>query len=140
MTRADSEEEKQATDQSTKQEDILISIVLADLFKDGFPDWFQVINLGGGSNDAAAILDAVPVPVEPSLFDPETANECAEAVKDGFPAVNQEGETNVSDAVMDATGTAQSSMSVSVPVVQPSFYEAPQSHLERFDEWGSLSF
>jgi hypothetical protein len=71
-------------------------MVLADGFKDRFPDWFAVTDLEGESGDPDAVSHAtaqlptnttsrpVSIPVahnfkrsfhEPSLFDPETAND-----------------------------------------------------------------
>jgi hypothetical protein len=212
---------KQATDQSNEEADVVaIRTTLADVFKDGFPDWFPVINLGrkhngepndsgpivnftaqlrtnttsvvpianqpqlyepslfnpekanecaeafrafplinheGESNDSDAITVAsaqsstttlVPLPAandeqpsfyQPSLFDPETAQVCAEAFKDGFPLINHEDESNVSDAITDPCTPSQSSlMSAPAPVAnheQPSFYQ-PLFELEGVDQWG----
>lgn len=76
--------------------DVLVRMVLADRFKDGFPDWFPVTDLEGKPSDLDAVQDATaqlptnptsgPVSIsvvndfkhsfhEPSLFDPETAND-----------------------------------------------------------------
>jgi hypothetical protein len=215
MTRADSEGEKQPTEQSTagEQADVQIREVLAEVFRDGLPDWFPVINLGGetgdsgaikndtaqlptnttsvvvpvassssfelpsphepslfhpdstnecalaealkngfpaiGSSDCGAVVDAsaqlsaisVPVPAtnqstqppryEPSLFDPLSAVECAEALNNGFPVINFEGESNVT--------TAQSSMSLPIPVALSGFLEPPLFDAENVDEWAFLS-
>jgi hypothetical protein len=189
---------RQAADQSTEQADLVdIRTTLADVFKDGFPSWFPVINLGGEpnsepndtsaianptaelhtnttsvipvanqpplyeheseSNVSDAITDAsaqssttlVALPAanhepsfyQPSLFDPETANERAEAFKDGFPLINQEGESNVFDAITDACAQTSTMSAPPAPVAdheQPSFYQPPLFDLEGTDPWGAF--
>ena len=81
---------------------------------------------------------------EPSLFDPESADECAEAFKNGFPVINHEGESNVSDAVVDAN--AQPCI-LSVPDLvanhseqRPSFYVPSLFNPENVDNWDLSDF
>jgi hypothetical protein len=150
------EVEKQATDQSTEQADnVARQEILSDLFKDGIPDWFPDFNQQGESNsvvttDVTAQLPSSttsmpPVPVanhvqqpspsEPSLFDPERANECAEALKNRFPQINQGSEVNVPDAIVHASAQ-QSTMSVpdSLANHSPSLYDTSLFDPERTDE------
>jgi hypothetical protein len=151
--RVDSEGEKQVTDQSTEQADALIRLVLADVFRDGLPDWFPVINLGGETNDTGAnTTDAAQLPTnttpvvvpgasnssfgqtqsrEPSLFDPNSVNERADALNYGLPVINFGGETSDSGVIiMNNTvhlPTNNTSVVVSVPgdssFVPPSLYD-----------------
>ena len=113
----------------------------AEALNNGF---LVTTNLEGKSSNSGIVMDAsaqlstmsVPVPVlnhfeqpslhEPSLFDPQSAPECAEALKHVFAGINQEGESNV----------AQSSTSASVPIAQPEFYTPPLYDIEKVDEWG----
>ena len=148
--------EKQATDQSTEQADnVARQEILSDLFKDGIPDWFPDFNQQGESDsvvttDVTAQLPSSttsmpPVPVanhvqqpspsEPSLFDPERANECAEALKNRFPQISQESEVNVPDAIVHASAQ-QSTMSVPDPLANhsPSLYDTSLFDPERTDE------
>jgi hypothetical protein len=141
---------KQASgDQSSEQADVEIRLVLADMFKDGFPDWFPVNDLqvgGESTNDSAAVINAQqptattpapdPCPVmndfeqlfnDPSLFNPETAKGCAEASKDGFPLIAEEGEFGVSEAFAKALS---STMSAPDPVGR--FEEQPSQQSSDF--------
>lgn len=150
-TRADSGRGKQATEQSTEQAVNLVSMALAEIFKDGLPDWFPMIT---ADSDSGAITDATaqllptdsdttstPVPVadhfeqpSPSLFDPETANECAEALQNGFPAISNHDDANdsVTGAIMDTTlqlptGFTSAPVSVENDFKQPSLHESSLS-------------
>jgi hypothetical protein len=134
--------------QATEQANAHIRTVLADVFKDGLPDWYPENNLGGEPNDSAAIPDAstsaqlpinttsVTVSVgdhidlsfqEAALFDLDSANETAEAPNNGFPQalINLEGESDNSGTVMDAS-VQLSAMSAPVPV--PTHFEQPPRH------------
>jgi hypothetical protein len=147
QTRANSEGGNQATHQSTELANAYIRTVLADVFKDGLPDWYpeNYLNLRGEPNDSAAIPDAstsaqlptnttsVTVPVgdqidlsfqEAALFDLDSANERAEAPNNGFPQAltNLDGESDNSGAVVDAS-VQLSAMSAPVPV--PTDFEQP---------------
>ena len=140
MNRAESEGEQLATgrttDQSTNQAELEVRVrmVLADMFKDGPPDWLPVLDRKGESSDAGAIIDAtiaqLPArtssthdPVgnhfgQQSLLDPEIPNVCAEAIHNGFQVLTGEGGSSDSGAIVDAT-TAQlpaNTSSVHVPV------------------------
>ena len=185
MAREDGEGGQQATDQSTEQADVQIRTVLADVFKNGLPDWFPSLNnLGVESSSSGAIMDptaqlptstasvAIPVsnnveqpspyepslfepnsatitslatPVsnsveqpshyyEPSLFDPDSANEGAEAFTNGFPAINLEGteSNNSGGAVMDVSAQL-SAMSVPDPVSNHFKQQSPRYELSLFD-------
>ncbi|KAF8506094.1 hypothetical protein F5888DRAFT_502313 [Russula emetica] len=165
--RAKSEGKRQTTEQATEQADAaaLVRITLAEVFKDRIPDWFAAaeINLGVASNASNAIVDSdanahlptsnttsVPGPVadhfeqppshDLSLFDPLTANECAEAFMNGFSMINHqpEGETNVLDTIVDAAAQP-STMSAPSPVAnhfeQLSFYETSLSESEYWDRF-----
>ncbi|KAF8500310.1 hypothetical protein F5888DRAFT_1633073 [Russula emetica] len=149
IIRAESEGKEQATDQSTEQARALAHITLANVFKDGFPDWFPLTVLGGESNERDAIVDATsqpptgtnttsvpgpvadhfeqPPPSEPSIFHHDTVNECAEAFMNGF-VDNNHHESNVSDTIVDAAAQSPT-MSAPSPVMnhfeQYSFYEPP---------------
>ena len=147
MTRAECEGQKQATAQFVEEANELARTTLANLFKDGFPDWLPVLFRKRVSNDHAAIMDPTPtlptnnttvqyVPVsnhpeqpsffEPSLFDPARADECAEAFKNGFPVTASQGTgSNISDPFTDPS-TQSSTLSMPDPVAnhseQPSVY------------------
>jgi hypothetical protein len=184
MTRVDGLGEQQATDQATAQADVQIGMVLADVFKDGLPDWFPLLNnLGGESSSSGAIMDptaqlptstasvaipvsnnveqpspyepslfdpnsattsslAIPVsnsveqpsPYEPSLFDPDSVNVCAEASTNGLAVINLEGteSCNSGGAVMDASAQFLTPMSVPDPVPNQ-FKQPPRYDLSLFD-------
>lgn len=145
-THGDSEGEKQPTDQSTDQSDVQIRTVLAEVFRDGLPDWFPAINLGDETSDSGAIKNdtaqlptnttSAVVPVassssfelpslhEPSLFDPDSTNGCglSEALKNGFPTIRFEGESSDCGAVMDASSQLSA---ISVPVSAPNHSTQP---------------
>ncbi len=150
-SREDSEGGKQATGQSTEEANVQIRMVLADVFKGGFPDWFPVTNLEAESSGSGAIMNDTAQPptnttsavvpfassfeqlplYEPSPFNPDSANGSAEALKNGFPVINLEGESNDSGAVMDASAQL-SAMPVSVPVANQ-FNQTPRYELSLFD-------
>ena len=151
--RADSEGGKQATDQSTEQASAQIHLVLADVFRDGLPDWFPAINLEGETSDSGAITNdaaqlpsnTTPVvvagpsnssygqqpPHQPSLFDTNSVNGFAQALNNGFPVIKFGGETSDSGAIImnNAIHLPTNNTSVVVSVggnsnlVQPSFYQ-----------------
>lgn len=146
-TCADSGRGKQATEQSTEQAVNLVRMTLAEIFKDGLPDWFLMITAESNAiTDATAQLlptdsatTSTPVPVanhveqpSPSLFDPKTANECAQALQSGFPAISNHEDANDSDAIMDTSlhlpaGFASAPVSVENDFEQPSHHESSLS-------------
>jgi hypothetical protein len=140
-----SREGKQATgDQSGEQADDKIRLVLAEMFKDGFPDWFPVneLRVGGESNDAgpsevvsaqqpiATTSTTTTTPAyaphsvmddseqifndESFVFDPEFVRECAEALKDEFPPITDEAGFDVTVAY--ASALSSYTMSSPAPV------------------------
>jgi hypothetical protein len=152
--------------QSAEQADklrVARATILQDLFKHGIPDWLPEFDHQGKNKDSPTTMDPTaqlptnttsvpPVPVaghvqhpslsEPSLFDPERADECAGALKNGFTQIHPEGEFNFSDEILD--GTVQpSAMSVPVPVdnhsERPSLYVSSLFSPENVDEWNPFS-
>lgn len=147
--------------QTTTTEHADIRATLAEMFKDGLPEWIPAINVEG---DSSAITDtaqpppgttSVPISVanhpwnhveqvshhQPSLLlHPESADERAGAFTNLFPVINRSGELNVPGTII--TGTAQPpTMSVpeTVPVTnhsgKPSFYVPPLFNLENIDDF-----
>lgn len=159
MALAAREGETQPTDQSTEQANhVFRSTTLADVFKDGLPSWFPDFNHQDESNDSESVMDATaqlptntksvpPVPIanhveqppldEPSLFELERVDGYAEAFKNGFPVIDHEGESNVSDAIVD-TSAQLSTISASDPVAnhleQPFLYQPSLFHPDSTDE------
>jgi hypothetical protein len=160
MARAESEG-KQPTPEAIEEANELARTILADLFKVGYPDWLPMIFRKGVSNDPAATMDATaevptkptsvslvpvtnhveqPSPPEPSLFDPERADECAEAFKNRFAVTAiREGGPNVSGASTDAFAQS-STLSTPDPVANHSeqtpiyLYEPSLFDPEKADE------
>jgi hypothetical protein len=156
----------QPTDQYTDQLEALAHDTLFEIFKDGFPDWFPVSIIGGASNagnasnantnvnahpSTSASTMAIPSPsadhveqpppAEPSLFNPESAHEYAEALENRLPVLNQEDELqfNDFDAVADPLLAEPSLTSAAGPVsndlVPPSSHVSVPSGLETAEDF-----
>lgn len=120
--------------------------ILQDLFKDGIPDWIPEFNLQdvlapADPTDAQIPIDATsmsPVPVanhvpqpslssEPSLFDPERAEECAEGFKNGCSVIDDSSAIMLTSAQPYATSVPgpMANHFEQIPLYDPSQFDLP---------------